>query len=328
MPDLPKIAPHRVCVLAYQGLCLFEFATAMEVLAPRDLAATQSWYDVFPASLEGPEIRTDSALTMEIPGAREALLSANTIIIPGWRLGPVPAIMCDTLREAHRRGVRLASICTGAYVLAAAGLLDGKRATTHWKYAADLSERHARVNVDPFVLYIDEEDILTSAGSSAGTDLLLHIIRKDFGTTLSNMIARMMVTPPHREGGQAQFIETPLPSKPHDLFANVLEHLQANPGADHSIESLARMAAMSPRTFFRRFRAVTGHTPYDWLVIERTRLAKVMLEDTDLSIDRIADRAGFGAADTFRHHFRRLVGTTPTQFRSNFRQSAERPVPA
>jgi AraC family transcriptional activator FtrA len=308
---------HQVAILAYEGLCLFEFATVLEILRDR-APPTPDWYRVQVASIDGPQVRSDSGVLVNVDEAPEALAAADTILIPGWRDGAVPEDLCELMRRAHRRGARLVSICTGAFVLAAAGLLDGRRATIHWRHADALARQFPAVDVDPSVLYVDGGDILTSAGSSAGSDLMLHLVSRDFGAAVSNQIARGMVTPPHRAGGQAQFIETPLPQEHDDRFAGIIEQLRRNPGAEHSVESLARQVAMSPRTFHRKFRAVMGHTPYDWLLIERTRLAKQLLEASDLSIDRIAERTGFAATDTFRHHFSRIVGTSPSRYRATF----------
>lgn len=321
MPDSKStVEGHRVAVLAYEGLCLFEFSSAVEILSGRSDERGALCYQVVAASMDGPSVRCDRGISVTLEAGLDALEDAQTIIIPGWRDVPVPQRICDVLVDAHARGVRIASICTGAFVLAAAGLLDGRRATTHWRYAKAFADKYPNVVLDPDVLYVDEGDIITSAGSSAGIDMLLHLVRRDFGSATCNAIARNMVTPPHREGGQAQYIETPVPEQTQSAFVKVVDHLRRDPAADHRIEALAGMAAMSPRTFFRKFRATTGHTPYDWLLMERTRIAKEMLEQSDLSIDRIAERAGFGAADTFRHHFRRLAGTTPSQFRATFRQ--------
>ncbi|HWK51252.1 MAG TPA: helix-turn-helix domain-containing protein [Steroidobacter sp.] len=307
---------HRVAVLAYEKLCLFEFATALDLLRDRGEHSPSGWYQLATVSLEGAVVSSDTHVPVQVATDPELLLAADTIVVPGWRMEPVPDSIRCLLQRAHRQGARVVSICTGAFVLAAAGLLEGRRATTHWKYASEFSALHPNVSIDPSVLYIDEGDVLTSAGASAGIDMLLHMVRKDFGSTVSNVVARMMVTPPHREGRQMQLVEAPVPPQPRNLFANVIEHLRRHPGEEHTIESLAQMAAMSPRTFFRRFRAVTGHTPHDWMMMERTRLAKAMLEETDLSVATIAETMGFNAVDTFRHHFRRLVGTTPSRFRS------------
>ncbi|MFC5568553.1 helix-turn-helix domain-containing protein [Lysobacter yangpyeongensis] len=314
---LGRQVPHKVAVLAYDGLCLYEFATVLEILRDR-APSIRGWYDVRVASIDGSRVRSDSGVLVDVGGDAAPLSDADTIVIPGWRAGPVPDDLCEALRVAHRRGARLVSICTGAFAIAATGLLNGRRATTHWRHADALASQYPLIDVDPDVLYVDEGDILTSAGSSAGTDLMLHLVSNDFGAVICNQIARGMVTPPHREGGQAQFIETPVLQEQGDQLASILVQLRRNPVAEYTVEALARQASMSPRTFHRKFRAVTGNTPLDWLLIERTRLARELLETSDLSIDRIAEQTGFAAADTFRHHFRRIVGTTPSKYRATF----------
>ncbi|WP_160296868.1 helix-turn-helix domain-containing protein [Sphingomonas sp. ERG5] len=329
MPEKPSShPPHSVAVLAYQGLCLFEYATALEVLSNRRSTEGELLYAVASFSLEGAAIMTDRGVPLTVPAADQVFYDAQTIIVPGWRMGPVPDQIAAALAMAHRRGARIVSICTGAFVLAAAGLIDERRATTHWRFAEQLARDHPRVAVDAMALYIDQGSIVTSAGSSAGIDMLLHLMRRDFGPAACNAAARAMVVPPHREGGQAQYAETPVPDVHHKAFSNVIEQLRRDPAGDHRIETLAGLAAMSPRTFFRKFRAATGHTPYDWILIERIRLAKAMLAEGDLPVERIAERAGFAAADTFRHHFRRVVGTTPSQFRAAFRHDGEWPQAA
>lgn len=313
---------HKVCVLAYQGLCLFEFAAAIDVLGDRSAAFGTKWYELTVCGLEPAPLRSDGGIVVEACGAVAELLDATTVIVPGWRMGEVPQVISDALAQAHQRGARIASICTGAFVLAAAGLLDGRRATTHWKYAAQLAAEYPAVRVDPDVLYIDEGDIVTSAGSAAGIDMLLHLIRRDYGARTCNAVARMLVVPPHRDGGQAQYIERAVPPAHGAAFTQVIDHIRRNPAADYPIEQMAAMAAMSPRTFFRRFKAATGQAPYDWLLHERIRVAKDFLENTDLPVERIAYEAGFGAIDTLRHHFRRIVGTTPSDFRRIFRMTS------
>lgn len=319
MPRRPRRVRHRVCLLAYDGLCTFEFATAAEIFQDRTDAFGDKWYTLTVCALEPSPLRSDSGLVLTAPASEAALLAADTVIVPGWRMGPVPVNMSSAIARAHRRGARIASICTGAFVLAAAGVLDGRRATTHWKHAARLAAEYPSVQVDPSVLYIDEDTVVTSAGSAAGIDMLLHLIRNDYGSRTCNAVARSMVVPPHRDGGQAQYVESAVPRERDGAFNKVFEHIRRHPTRDHRIEALASMAAMTPRTFFRRFRAATGQTPYDWLLHERIRIAKDLLENSPMSVDRIAGDAGFGAADTLRHHFRRVVGTTPRSFRALFR---------
>jgi transcriptional regulator GlxA family with amidase domain len=217
----------------------------------------------------------------------------------------------------------MVSLCTGAFVLAAAGLLEGRTASTHWAHAALLAERYPGVNVDDRVLYIDDGDILTSAGSAACIDLCLHLVRKDFGAEVANTVARQMVVPPHRDGGQAQFVSTAIREvQAHDPFSETLQWAQSNLGEPLSVELLAHRAAMSPRTFARRFTETTGVTPHQWLLRQRLTLAQRLLETTDLPVDRVAEDCGLGTATNLRSHFRATIGTTPTAYRRTFRSEA------
>ena len=234
------------------------------------------------------------------------------------------------LRQARSRGQRLMSLCTGAFVLAAAGLLDGRTATTHWSECADLARRYPRVTVDPGVLYVDEGDLLTSAGSAASLDLCLHVLQRDYGTQVATRVARDLVIPLHRPGGQAQYIETPVPEPDGggDLFADTISWLQAHLDQEVTVADLAARAAMSPRTFARRFPASTGTTPLTWILRERVRLAQRLLETTDLPVDAIAGKTGFGTADNLRKHFGRMLHTTPQAYRRTFRSPAAPLIPA
>jgi transcriptional regulator GlxA family with amidase domain len=251
------------------------------------------------------------------------LESADLISIPAWpifsRPGPPPEALLDALRRAVARGARVMSVCTGAFVLAAAGLLDGRRATTHWRYASLLAERYPQVTVDPNVLYIDDGSVLTSAGTAAGIDLCLHIVRVEQGAAVANAIARRMVVPPHRDGGQAQYIETPV--MPHDrgnTFNNVLAWAQAHLDQPLTVAQLAARAHMSPRTFARQFVAVTGTTPYRWLVSQRVAMAQRLLEQTDHAVEEVAQKTGFGTAAMLRRHFGLHRGTSPQLYRRSF----------
>ena len=309
---------HKIALLAYEGLCSFEFATAVELLRDRIETRDGPWYDLMICSLDPSPVRGSGGIVIDTASGLEAFDDADTIVVPGWRLTEVPAELSLALRRARDRGARLLSICTGAFALAAAGVLDGRRATTHWRYAERLAREYPQISVEPDVLYVDDGDIVTSAGSAAGLDMLLHVIRKDWGAATCNMVARAMLVPPHRDGGQAQFIERPVPPRPDARLAKVFDRLRSEPAREHRIEDLAALAAMSPRTLFRQFRAATGGTPYDWLLRERVAVAKRLLEETGLSIEQVADRAGFGAADTLRHHFRSIAGTAPTEYRRAF----------
>jgi len=318
---MPKpAAPNNldVAVLAYDGLCTFEFGIAVELFGlPRPELA--DWYR-FQVCAEAPgRLRATGGFAIEVSGGLAALETAGTIVVPGWRGAGVPPsdALLDSLRRAHAQGARLVSICSGVFVLAATGLLAGKRATTHWRYVAQLAAAYPDIRVEPDVLYIDEGQILTSAGSAAGLDLGLHLIRRDFGPAIANQVARRLVIPPHRDGGQAQFIDRPVQAEGAAL-AGMFDWIRANLTEDLSIQRLARRASLSERTFLRRFAAATGTTPNDWITTARLARARELLERTDLAVERVATDSGFGTADTLRHHFRTRLQTSPQRYRDRF----------
>jgi len=270
--------------------------------------------------MRGRRVRGQYGLSMEVDGDMDRLATAGTVVIPGWQ-GidiPVPAPIVEALHEAHTGGARILSICSGSFVLAAAGLLDGKRATTHWRYAEELQRRYPRIKVDPDVLYVDAGQILTSAGSAAGLDLCLHLVRRDYGPAVANHVARRLVVPPHRDGGQAQFLERPVDKRERGSLSALLDKMRRRLHEPLPIAELARLAAMSERTFMRRFRATTGMTPADWLTRMRVDRARELLESTTTSIEGIAARTGLGTATTLRHHFRKKVGVSPADYRRRF----------
>jgi AraC family transcriptional regulator, transcriptional activator FtrA len=249
---------------------------------------------------------------------------ADTIVIPGWRdpeEAPPPELL-RKLRQAYERGARLCSICSGVFVLAAAGVMAGKRATTHWKYLDLLASRYPDIAVEPNALYVDEGQVLTSAGSAAGLDMLVHLVRKDFGPKVANQVAQRLVIPPHREGGQAQFVPRPVAADERGRLAKLLDWIRAHLAAEHTIESLAAHASMSARTLQREFKVATGLSPYAWIVRERIERAKELLESGRLPAQRIAERVGMGSAESLRHHFRARVGATPAQYRARFSRRA------
>jgi AraC family transcriptional activator FtrA len=255
----------------------------------------------------------------------ERLVAAGTIVVPGWQGAnvPVPASVIDALRAAHARGARLLSICSGSFVLAATGLLDGRRATTHWRYADELQRRYPQIQVDPDVLYVDEGEILTSAGSAAGLDLCLHLVRRDHGPAIANQVARRLVIPPHRDGGQAQFLQRPVDKLERGSLSELMDKMRRRLGEPLRIAELAQLAAMSERTFMRRFHAAAGMSPADWITRIRVDRARELLESTALSIDLIAARTGLGTSTTLRHHFRRKVGVSPVEYRKRFSQAVQ-----
>jgi transcriptional regulator GlxA family with amidase domain len=268
-------------------------------------------------------VPTETGFDVVVPHGLEALDRADTVVVPGIgdRAWPLPAAALDALRAAAGRGARVASICTGAFVLAAAGLLDGRRATTHWRYAGLLAREFPRVTVDPDVLYVDDGDVLTSAGVGAGVDLCLHIVRRDFGAAAANAVARRMVVAAHRDGGQAQYVERPLPAGDGGL-AGTRAWMEERLAEPLTVEEMARHAGYSERSFARRFRAETGTTPLQWLIGRRVAEAQRLLEGTECSVEEVATRCGFGGAVALRQHFGRVVGTAPSAYRRTFRGAA------
>ncbi len=315
---------HTVATVVTHGTAPFELSVTCEVFGIDRSELGVPWYRFLVVAADEPPIRTKSGFTIDTPHRLDALEEADTIVVPV--VEPPPELsdeLYDALRTAHARGARLMSVCSGAFVLAAAGLLDGRRATTHWMYTDELAAMYPEVKVDPDVLYVDEGDVLTSAGTAAGIDLCLHVVRQDFGAEIANAVARRMVVPPHRDGGQAQFVHDPVPDGPGiDLFGDTLAFMQEHLDEPLSVDDLAARAAMSPRTFARRFRASTGTTPHKWLVRQRVLLAQRLLETTDMPIDRVAERCGFGSAAGLREHFARQVRTSPLSYRRTFRASA------
>lgn len=308
-----------VVAVAYDGLCTFEMGVVVEVFG---LQRTEldPWYRFQICSIDAGPLQATGGLAVSAPTDLAPLETAGTIVLPGWRdlEETPPRELLETLTRAHRRGARLLSVCSGAFILAAAGLLEGRRATTHWRYADELARRYPEVQVDPQVLYVDEGNILTSAGSAAGLDLCLHLVRRDFGTAVANRVARRLVVPPHRDGGQAQFIQAPVPSNEHGLAA-LLDWVRGRLDQPHTVESLSRRARMSPRTLARRFHEALGTTPLKWLTRERIERAREVLEETDWDLERVAQSCGFSDAQLLRLHFRRLVGTTPGRYRKSFK---------
>jgi len=315
---------HRIAIPITPGMPLFELAVPCEVFGPRDDFPVPWWYDVQLCAVQDSPVRTAERLLFDGALGLDELIQADTVIVPACadtQDDPPPALL-QALRAAADRGSRIASICTGAFALAAAGLLDGRPATTHWMHAAELAYRWPAVQVEPNVLYTDGGQILTSAGASAGLDLCLHIVRQDHGSRVANALARRLVIPPHREGGQAQYIEQPLPVDGSPSLGPCLDWAREHLELPLTVEDLAHQALMSPRTFARRFREVTGTTPLQWLCAERVRRAQDLLENTEDTIDRVAVMCGFGSAQRLRTHFTRINHVTPHEFRRTFRDRA------
>jgi AraC family transcriptional regulator, transcriptional activator FtrA len=321
---------HSVAAVVNEGCLTFDLAVPCEVFGWDRSYLGVDWYDFKVVAADPAPVRTATGFTIDTPHRLDALGYADTIVIPGWSdpdVLPSPEFVA-ALCAAYERGARLVSICIGAFVLAEAGLLDDRRATTHWAYVDRFRERYPRVRVDPKVLYIDDGQVLTSAGTAAGMDLCLHIVRLDHGAQVANGVARMVVMPPHREGGQAQYIDQPItaPGRGSEL-QSTLEWALTRLHEPLSVPMLARRAAMSPRTFARRFRQVTGTTPGEWLLDQRINQARRLLETTDQTVDWIAHRCGFGSAATLRHHFANRLGTSPRAYRYTFRGTVPEPGP-
>ena len=278
------------------------------------------WYRFASVPIDPGPLRAQGGLTVTSSGDPALLEQADLIVMAGWKGAdvPVPEAFAKRLRKAWQRGARLASICSGAFALAATGLLDGRRAATHWRYADKLRERHPAIDVDASVLYVEEGRVFTSAGSAAGIDLMLHLVRSDFGVEAANSVARRLVMPAHRSGGQAQFIERPVPRDRTNRLAGVMEQVRADLRAPWTLERMAEAGAMSPRTLLRRFTEATGQAPGDWLIAERVAEAQRLLEASALSVERVAAEAGFGSVQALRHHFQARLGLAPRAYRSSF----------
>jgi transcriptional regulator GlxA family with amidase domain len=315
--------PSKIAAVVLDQVAPFEMAVPCEVFGIDRSDLVSPWYEFRLCAGQPGPIRTQTGFSIDTPFGLETIDWAETVIVLPTSRRSYPADLLTALARAHARGARLVSICTGAFILAAAGLLDGRTVTTHWMNADELAEAHPEIIVDPAVLYIDEGDIATSAGTASGIDLCLHLVRKDLGADVANAVARRMVVAPHREGGQAQYIEYPMVSAGADdhLLDETMAMARGNLGDALTVGRLAAHAAMSPRTFARRFRAATGTTPHQWLITERVALAQRLLETTEKSVDRIAIEAGFGTGTNLRQHFQRAIGVAPGRYRTAFRSS-------
>jgi AraC family transcriptional activator FtrA len=317
---------HRVAILALPSVVPFDLGVPIQVFGyPRpDLGAMR--YRAVLCTARAGAVPTAHGFNIDAPFGLGPLRTASTIVIPGIddTARAISPVVLRALRAAHARGARLVSICTGAFALAAAGLLDGKRATTHWMDADDLARRFPRVRVDPRVLYVDEGRILTSAGIAAGIDLCLHVVRLDHGTAVANAVARRMVVPPHRDGGQAQYIPEPVAHARGDSLERTRDHALAHLRHPWTVAALAHHATLAERTFARRFVAETGTSPGRWLLHHRLQQAQVALETTDRPVERIAQDVGFGSAVTLRQQFQRVLGTSPSAYRRSFADTRSR----
>ena len=311
--------PAAVAILAIPGMSLFHLSVPSVVFQD-----ASHHFELIHVSEVPGRLRTNSGVDIHVEQDLTGLSLAGMIIIPTWYdpYQPPSERLVTALREAHRRGAVIVGLCLGAYVVAACGLLDGRVATTHWAYAEDFAARFPGVSLDPMVLYVDHGDVLTSAGTAAAIDCCLHVLRKRHGSREANRVARRLVMPPHRDGGQAQFIETAVPETRRDhRLAGTIEWLLANLDQPHSIASLAERTLMSRRTFTREFQKITGYSLTPWLTKQRLALAQQLLESTRLPVERVSELAGFASPVTFRMHFRNTVGVPPAEWRKRFSQN-------
>jgi transcriptional regulator GlxA family with amidase domain len=312
---------HTVAAVIDDGMLTFDFAIPCEVFGFDRSDIVDPWYEFLVVGARTKRVRTQTGFVLEATHGLRALARAETIVVPGWidpEVPPPPAL-ARALVAAHERGARIVSICTGAFVLAAAGLLDGRRATTHWMYADRLQERHPEIEVDPHVLYVADDDVMTSAGTGAGIDLCLHIVERDHGADVAAAVARRMVMPLYRSGGQAQFVDHSVAPGDADAMAELLAWGRDNLATGVSVDDLARHASMSPRTLTRRFRATAGIPPGEWLQRERLRRAQRLLETTTEPIEAVARRAGYESSATMRAQFTTRLRTSPRAYRRTFR---------
>ena len=317
MPDT------AVAVVAFDRINPFHLSVPYVVLGEDRRVGDSPWFELRVCAIEPGPLRTTAGFSVECSHGPDALAWADMVVVPSWRDVDEmpPASLLEALRAAHARGARVVGLCLGAYVLAAAGLLDGKHATTHWAWADDFRRRYPNVELDADMLYVEQDGVLTSAGVAAGIDCCLHLVRERHGHSIANHVARRLVVPPHREGMQAQFIEQPLPRRPTDVrMAELLDWLRANLQAPHPIDTVAERMALSRRTFTRRFRQLTGTTLGEWLLRERVALTQRRLETTTQSIEEIAAECGFGTSASLRQHFAQVLKTSPSAYRRTFKE--------
>ena len=310
---------RTVAVLLLPDAAPFEFGTICEVFG---IDRTAEGVPPFEFRVCGPvagePLRSTVGMTMTPEFGLAGLVGADLVAVPATRMRTFDEPVLDALRAASAAGSTILSVCSGAFVLGAAGLLDRRRCTAHWANVDELRELYPLAVVDPDVLYVDDGDLITSAGTAAGIDACLHLVRRELGSTVVNTIARRMVVPPQRDGGQRQYVDQPIPHCSADGLAPTLDWALEHLEVEHSVSDLARRARMSDRSFARRFVAETGTTPHRWLTLQRVLRAQRLLEDTDLGVDQVAERSGFGSAALLRHHFRKVVGVAPADYRRTF----------
>lgn len=317
-------APPTVAIVACHGQGLFEFGCAVGLFAPVRPELGVAWYTTQLCAAEAGALRMLGSAHVQLPHGLEALEQADTIVIPGWR-DPAerpPQPLLEALTRAHQRGARITSICSGAFVLAWAGLLDGRSATTHWRLTETLAREFPHITVREDVLYVDEGSILTSAGSATGMDMMLHLVRKDYGARVANLVAERLVLAPWRDADRSQRVVRSIPQGEPTRLARLMEWMQRNLREEHSLRRLAEHAALSQRTLQRQFLEATGLSPIDWLIRERVAAARELLETTDRPLQWVAEQAGFGSQESFRRHFRGQTRTSPAAYREQHRAAA------
>lgn len=317
---MSKPTAHLVVAVIYDRLCTFEFGCTTEFFALERPELNVPWYRFDVCSVEKGDLRAAGGIQVRARKGLGALDRADTIVIPGWRdpdEAP-PRVLLKKIRNAYKRGARICSICSGVFILAEAGVLDGRRATTHWRYVDKLATRYPAITVESQSLYVDEGQVLTSAGSAAGLDMFLHLVRRDFGAAVANTVAQRLVIPPHRDGGQAQYLPRPVPPDERGRLGRLMQHIQANLASSHTVAGLARRASMSPRTLQRQFKETVGLSPLEWVAMQRIALAKELLETSSFPVSRIVAQTGFGSIESFRRQFRRIAGISPSAYRIQF----------
>lgn len=323
---------HLVAIFLYPPASAFDLGCAASVFGAAPPGIGGDWYSFAAGSINPGPVATDNGTDLHANHGLEVLALADTIIVPSWDPSRPPQIeLSMTLKSALQRGTRLVAAGSGIFLLAAVGALEGRRVAAHWSHAEELVRRHPSLSVEPNAIYLDDGQIVTGAGAASSIDMFLHIVCQDFGIRQSNLLARSLIMPPHRDGHQAQLIQRPVPQTGDTRLHKVLEHMRSNATKQQRTEALAAMAGMSPTNFNKRFRKIVGHSPYDWLIRERVAIARELLEESALSIDQVGVESGFGSTQSFRAAFTKLVGMPPAAYRRGlaFSRSGDRPtVPA
>jgi transcriptional regulator GlxA family with amidase domain len=322
------MARHLIAVTVTAGAPIFELGIPCEIFGRRRVGLPDLQYEVRVCVPPGPPVRTGGGFVADTPDGYDLLERADTVIVSAIRdpYEEPPADLVAAIRAAHRAGARVVSLCSGAFVLGAAGILDGRPATTHWLYADEFSRRYPAVRLNPSVLYVDDGDVLTSSGVSAGIDLCLHLVYIDHGAAAANALARRLVAPAHRNGGQAQYIEMPAADRPETSIAPLLDWMRSHLTEPITIGTLARQANLTERTLIRQFQATTGSTPIKWLNAQRVLHARQLLETSALQVEQVAAAAGLGSPANFRRHFAAAAGVSPSAYRRAFRPEPTEPT--